>query len=202
MPPKPKFTREEIISAALKIADKQGIDKLTARELGKKLGSSSRPIFTVFKDMDELKREVKKKSYDLLQDYLAEAEHYQPLYKQAIKETIRFAVEHPNLFEMVFLSEDRKTVNFEEMTIRYKDIIDRYSGVLKQDYQLDDTAIRALFKHSCVYVYGIGIMCAGHVCTFTDEQLNDTLGEVFMAMLMYAKSGKLDEKTPIPVRID
>ena len=103
---------------------------------------------------------------------------------------------------MVFLSEDRKTINFEEMAVRYKDIIDRYSGVLKQDYQLDDTAIRALFKHSCVYVYGIGIMCAGHVCTFTDEQLNDTLGEVFMAMLMYTKAGKINEKTPIPVRID
>jgi hypothetical protein len=44
-------------------------------------------------------------------------------------------------------------------------------------------------------------MCARKVCTLTDEQLNDTLGEVFMAMLMYAKSGKIKEKTPTPIRI-
>lgn len=201
MPPKPKFTKEEIINTAFRIVDKQGSEKLTARELGKKLGSSSRPIFTVFKDMEELKKEVKEKAYDLLQEYLNEAENYQPLYKQVIKETIRFAVEHPKLFDLVFLSTNRKTVNFEQLAVKYKNITDRYFDLLKHDYQLDDDAVRTMFKHSCIYIYGIGSMCAGKVCTFTDEQLNDTLGEVFMAMLMYAKSGKIKEKTPIPVRI-
>ena len=202
MPPKPKFTREQIIDAAFQIADAEGVDKLTARELGKKLGSSSRPIFTVFKDMDELKTEVRKKAYSVLQGYLAEAEHYQPLYKQAVKETIRFAVEHPNLFDIVFLSENRETINFDELSIQYKDIINRYFNLLKDDYQLNDRQVWIMFKHSAIYIHGIGVMCAGHVCTFTDEQLNDTLGEVFMAMLMYIKSGKVDEKTPRPVRVD
>ena len=78
----------------------------------------------------------------------------------------------------------------------------RYFNLLKDDYQLNDRQVRLLVKHSCIYVYGIGVMCAGHVCTFTDEQLNDTLGEVFMAMLTYVKSGKMDEKTPRPVRVD
>ena len=48
MPPKSKFTEEEIISAALAIVERDGIDGLTARELGKSLGSSARPIFTVY----------------------------------------------------------------------------------------------------------------------------------------------------------
>ena len=202
MPPKPKFTREEIIDAAFKIADEQGVDKLTARELGNKLGSSPRPIFTIFKDMDELKREIKNKANDVLLEYLEEAEHYQPLYKQAVKEIIRFAVEHRNLFEIVFLSEDRKMINFEGMAVRYKDIIDRYFNLLKVDYQLTDRDVMVMFKHSCVYIYGIGVMCAENICTFTDEQLNDLLGEVFVAMLTYVRSGKIDEKTPRPVRVD
>ena len=202
MPPRPKFSREEIIDAAFQIADEEGIDKLTARELGKKLGSSSRPIFTVFKDMDELKKEIKKKAISVLNEYLEEAEHYQPLYKQAVKETIRFAVEHPNLFEIVFLTENRKMINFEELTVEYKYIMDRYFKLLEVDYQLNERQVRVMFKHSAIYIYGIGVMCAGRVCTFTDEQLNDTLGEVFKAMLAYVKSGKIDEKTPRPVRID
>lgn len=43
MPPKPKFTREEIIAAALEIVSEKGIEALTAKELGEKLGSSARP---------------------------------------------------------------------------------------------------------------------------------------------------------------
>ena len=40
MPPKPRFTREEIVAAALDIVSRKGIEALTARELGEALGSS------------------------------------------------------------------------------------------------------------------------------------------------------------------
>lgn len=59
MPPKPRFTREEIIAAALDIVSRKGVEALTARELGEALGSSARPIFTVFRSMEELQQEVR-----------------------------------------------------------------------------------------------------------------------------------------------
>ena len=40
MPPKFKFTREEIIQAALDLTRESGIAAVTARRLGAKLGSS------------------------------------------------------------------------------------------------------------------------------------------------------------------
>ena len=55
MPPKAKFTRDEILEMAFQIAKEEGIDAVTARELGSRLGSSARPIFTVFENMDEVK---------------------------------------------------------------------------------------------------------------------------------------------------
>ena len=58
MPPKAKFSREEILEMALCIASESGIDAVTARELGNRLGSSARPIFTVFENMDEVKAMV------------------------------------------------------------------------------------------------------------------------------------------------
>ncbi len=51
MPPKPKFSREDIINAAFDIMQKSGADAMTAREVGKYLGTSSTPIFTAFNDM-------------------------------------------------------------------------------------------------------------------------------------------------------
>ena len=58
MPPKAKFTREEVISAALEIVRANGEEALTARSLGEKLGSSARPVFTVFSGMEEVQSEV------------------------------------------------------------------------------------------------------------------------------------------------
>ena len=52
MPPKAKYTREEIIDKAFEMTRKNGIDSVVARELGKELGTSSSPIFTAFKNME------------------------------------------------------------------------------------------------------------------------------------------------------
>lgn len=58
MPPKSKFTREQITQAALNIVREQGLEGLTARALGKRLGSSACPIFTVFENMEEVQQAV------------------------------------------------------------------------------------------------------------------------------------------------
>ena len=58
MPPKPKYTKEEIINVALDMVREKGADSLTARDLGAKLGTSSRPIFTAFENMEDLKNAV------------------------------------------------------------------------------------------------------------------------------------------------
>ena len=54
MPPKFKFTREEIIQAALDLTRESGIAAVTARGLGAKLGSSVKPIFSLFENMEEI----------------------------------------------------------------------------------------------------------------------------------------------------
>ncbi len=45
MPPKVRFTKDEIISAALTLVREEGLPCLTARALAARLGSSAKPIF-------------------------------------------------------------------------------------------------------------------------------------------------------------
>ena len=54
MPPKFRYTREEMIAAALELVRQGGKDALTARALGAKLGCSAKPIFGLFRNMEEL----------------------------------------------------------------------------------------------------------------------------------------------------
>ena len=72
MPPKPKFTREEIVASAVDLVSKKGIDYLTTRNLGEWMGSSARPIFTVFNSMDEVIREVRKAATEKFNSYIRE----------------------------------------------------------------------------------------------------------------------------------
>lgn len=59
MPPKAKYTREEIVQIALDLVSEKGIGALNARNLGAAMGTSTRPVFTAFKNMNELTEEVK-----------------------------------------------------------------------------------------------------------------------------------------------
>ena len=54
MPPKNRFTKDEMIDAALDIVREKGIDALTSRELGARMGCSTRPMFTFFSTVNEL----------------------------------------------------------------------------------------------------------------------------------------------------
>ena len=58
MAPRVKFTREEFAEAGLSVVRKKGFSALTAQALAEELKSSTRPIFTCFGTMDELKAEV------------------------------------------------------------------------------------------------------------------------------------------------
>ena len=72
MPPKFKFTREEIISSALDVTRKNGIQGLTARALANELGCSVKPIFGLFKNMEEVQTEVILSATNLYCKYLQE----------------------------------------------------------------------------------------------------------------------------------
>lgn len=70
MPPKAKFTREEIVEAAFSIVKADGFEALTSRALGTRLGSSARPIFTVFQSMDEVQQAVIEAAKVLYKEYV------------------------------------------------------------------------------------------------------------------------------------
>ena len=72
MPPKFKFTREEIVDAAFNIVRRGGWTALTARSIGNELGASSRPIYSFFNSMSELEEEVVKKAVDLLFQFMSQ----------------------------------------------------------------------------------------------------------------------------------
>lgn len=198
MPPKPKFTREEIIDAAMKIVINKGIKSLTSRELGAELGSSARPIFTVFKNMDEVFFEVRKAALVCFESYAQKAEEFTPIFKQVGLQMILFAIEQPKLYSLLFMSENSDSKTFEDVFKKLGDVAVMCVDVIQHDYGLDYEDAMMLFKHLWTYTYGVGTLIATKMCLFNEKEIQDMLSREFVAMLTLIKSGRANNCTTVP----
>lgn len=198
MPPKPKFTKEEIVAAALELVSQQGIEALTARELGARLGSSARPIFTVFGSMDEVQEEVRAAALRRFESYAEKAMHYTPVFKQVGMQMILFAMEEPKLYQLVYMSENAGATDFGSIVARLGDVAQLCLDVIRRDYGMAEQEARRLFEHVWIYTFGIGALCATGMCRFSQDEIIQMLGQDFMAMLFYIKSGRMNMPTPVP----
>ena len=198
MPTKPKFTREEIINAALKIAADRGLKALTSRELGAALGSSARPIFTVFKNMDEVYTEVRKAALAKFDEYAKKAEGFTPLFKQVGLQMIFFAMEQPKLYRLIYMSEKPEAESFEDVFANLGETAVLCVDVIQKDYDMSYENAMLLFKNVWIYTYGVGALIATGMCHFSPEEIQDMLSREFVAMLTLIKSGRVNNCLTIP----
>lgn len=188
MPPKPKFTREEIIKTALDVVSKKGVEGLTARELGEALGSSARPIFTVFKNMEELQDEVRDAAMQRFEDYQAEGITDMPVFKQIGMKMVLFAMEDPKLYQLLFMQEDKEDVNFEEVFGRLGPTADLSIKAVEIDYGLNEEQAKRLFENVWIYTFGVGALCATKACNFSKQMVGQMLTTAFTAMMMLIRA--------------
>ena len=199
MPPKPKFKREEITAAALELVSEGGMEALTSRDLGARLGSSARPIFTVFQNMEDLRQAVRQAAMERFNAFSEKAVRYTPAFKQFGMQMILFAKEEPKLFQLLFMTENREARRFEDVFADLGEMAPLCIKVIQRDYGLTKQDARCLFQHVWIHTFGIGVLCAARVCRFTEEEVNELLGQDFTAMMLLAKSGKLSAQTAVPV---
>lgn len=187
MPPKAKFTREEILQAAFEIARTEGIDKLTSRELGKRLGSSARPIFTVYETMDELKNDVVGRAKELYRSYVAEGLNAKPAFKGVGMSYIKFSMEEPIFFQLLFMSPPSTLTDVTDILpvidASYEDIL----RSVQEPYGLDRETADRFYQHLWTYTHGIAAMCATRLCRYTEQEISQRMTEVFTSLLFMEK---------------
>lgn len=192
MPPKCKFTREEIVQAALDIARADGLAAITARALGAKLGSSPKPIFSIFENMEEVQQEVIAAVKKLYGEYVENGlkQRQIPAFKGVGMEYIKFALREPKLFQLLFMSEQAQKP---AVTNVLPIIDDNYSQILlsvQDSYALNADDAEKLYRHLWIYTHGIAVLCATNMCTFSAEEMSNMLTEVCVSMLKEIKGGK------------
>ena len=192
MPPKPKFFREEIVAAALDLVSRRGPEALTARNLGECLGSSARPIFTVFENMVDLRRAVRDAAMARFEAYGQRVLPEGPEFRQAGMQMLLFAREEPRLYQLLFLGH-RESADFDEVFGELGPMAERCVAAICRDYGLPEPEARLLFEHVWIYTFGLGCLCADGA-RFTESRLQEMLSAEFRAVMVLAKSGALREE--------
>lgn len=107
MPPKAKITKDMILSTVLDITRETGFETVNARSIASKLQCSTRPIFTCYENMDELKREFLDFAYGYYEQYVRNYRNSVTVspYLVLPLSYIEFAREESHLFKLLFISD-------------------------------------------------------------------------------------------------
>lgn len=183
MPTTIRITKEMILNAAFDITRNEGIEKLSNREIAKKMNCSIRPIYYQFKNSEELYKELYNKINSYFYDFIMKniADDI-PHYKQIGINYIKFAQEETNLFKVLFMSPARNLPNTFVETDKTG-----FAGVvaaIKLSTHLSDKAIKSFHTKMWIFVHGIATLTVSRSLKFTDEQIKDLLSQEFQALML------------------
>lgn len=183
MPPKAKFTREEIIEAGFHIVRTEGLEALTSRALGAYLGSSARPIFTVFQSMDEVQQAVMDAAKMLYKQYVHRGLTWEHPFKGVGTEYILFSIQEPKLFQLLFMTEQPQIPDFSGVLPLIEESYEEILRSIQNDYGMSEPLAEKLYRHLWIYTHGIATLCATGMCRFTGDEISSMITEVFTSIL-------------------
>ena len=185
MPRKNMFTREQIVSSALELVREQGMEALTARGLGEKLGASSKPIFSWFRSMEQVQAAVMEAADQVYQTYLKSGmqEGKYPPFKAAGMAYIRFAKEEKQLFRLLFMRDRSHDPHQEkegaEVAALMTELVQKNAG-------LNEQSARMLYLENWIYVHGIASMIATGYLEFDEADISVMMTDVYRGLTLRA----------------
>ncbi|MBQ7388602.1 MAG: TetR/AcrR family transcriptional regulator [Paludibacteraceae bacterium] len=182
MPRKVQFSREMIIDAAIEMIRAQGGESINARDLGLRIGCSSRPLFTAFKNMNELIDVVRKEASERFLRYMKVAEETdngEPVSKRMGMRIVQFAYEEPNLYKFIHWSGS----SMPDVATLSEIIAAQYM----RDYQLTHDEANVFFRQMMIFSLGLCSMITHKVYNFSSDEIEYLLHTQFAATLAHFK---------------
>lgn len=162
------YTKDQILKAAHEVVLESGFEKFTARNVAKKMGISTQPIYLEFKNMEDLKHTLLQKiETDLTRKFMS-----QPITGDLIVDApvhyVEFALKKPKLFKALFVDpKGGGPIMYEYSVEFYKELSKqsrRFGKLPKEDFEL-------LHLEAWIVVNGLITMLLAGIITLTREEL-------------------------------
>ena len=185
MAPRNKFTKDEMLAAAVRVVRKSGVGSLTAQALAKELHISTQPVFTCFGTIGNLKSEAHIAAEKIFDSYI----------KEGLKEKIpflgygmkyfKFAKEEPQLYRMLFLeSNENSTLS------GMKHAQDMLRPTLMKIYNINENEANRYFRDMWVASHGLATLLVTGSCPYSEEELQKIMTGFSVSLLKSIKEVK------------
>ena len=180
MAPKVKVQKEEIIAAAFRVVRSRGADALTARALALELGVSTRPIFTWFDTMEELRAEVRALARDRYRTYIVRGLSEPIPFLGVWQQYLAFAREESALYRLLFLSQPDGESGGALEAMRFSQALARES--VMRTYNMDAETADCYFRDLWLAAFSFATLIVTDNCPYTDEEMYAVGTEISLAV--------------------
>ena len=177
---KESVTVENILESAFAIAREDGISQVTARHVATKNNCSTQPIFSAFRNMDELWDAVYFKANEFFQDFY---EFYPRMSKLPFVNLgmayLAFAKSEEKLFRLLFLSDIKKLSMYELLDGKNENV--GYEIECAQKAGCEDA--EGLFTEMWMFIHGAACMALTGDYHLSDVQMMALLERTYNAFV-------------------
>ena len=166
MPPTVRFTRDAVLHAACQLMRREGMEALNARAIAKELGGSTQPIFRLFTNMEDLRREL---ILYVARQFQAHAEadmaHSDSPYIQLCTTYLLYGRDEPELFKLLFMRDRVSEGQYSDQTN-----FDLVFNIIKKETPLDDETALRFFERTWLFIHGLAVCIATKYIPCQDER--------------------------------
>ena len=183
MPTKIRISKEMILDAAFEIVKKDGMEKLSNRELASMLKCSIRPIYYQFENVEEMQKElylkIEQYFYKFILDNMVKEI---PKYKQVGINYIKFAKKEKKLFQTLFMTDVGLTPD--AFVLKAGEDYKEIEKLIKISANIKEEDIKDFHTKMWIFCHGIATLVANDTIKLTDNQIQDLLSCEFQALML------------------
>ena len=179
MPAIKELSKEHIVKVAVKMVNDKGWDSVNARSLAKKLNVSTKPLYRIYNNMDEIKEEIYKEISRQYDEFInSRIDNKKALITLCIA-YVEFAQEYKNLFISLFLSNNLKWQNFENVLDEKWNQSTIINLVNKHGYSFEEA--KNLFMNLWLYANGLATLIATNDLVIDEKEILVRLVKTYKA---------------------
>lgn len=185
--PRQRITKEMVVEAAFELAREGGMEQVLVKNIASRLGCSVQPIYTYCSNMEELKRDVQRRTALFFKEFVAAHMDKEDYFHSMGKSYLLLAKEEPNLFELYFL---RKRVDCTAETLKElyeQECTQEVAHFLSKEYSISIEAAKKLHMNMVIYNTGISCMLIASNFSIPLEELDRQLEDTCKIFLEHAK---------------
>lgn len=184
MPPKAKISKDMILSTVLDITRQTGFETVNARSIANRLQCSTRPIFTCYENMEQLKSEFLDFAFAFYEQYVSD-------YRDSVNAApclilplsyVAFAQEETNLFKLLFIQDI--DLDMTEAKDFYKEVGNEDKAKeFSHTIGIDLERAKVLYLDLFLYAHGIAVLTATGKVSFHRNSVEKMLTNFLSAFI-------------------